>query len=133
MPKPRAKLTLYHGMFATNSQHRALVTPSRRGRGNKAKASRPGEATLFECHILMIPDQIRGRLRAQRLKRVFDTDIEICGVCGGTMKGIACIEDPPVIKKMLIPLPGKVRGLDATSLPESRGHSRMTGSADMLE
>jgi len=38
---------------------------------------------------------------AQRLKRVFNIDIEICNVCGGSMKVIACIEDPAVIKKIL--------------------------------
>ena len=31
---------------------------------------------------------------AQRLKRVFNIDIETCSGCGGAMKVIACIEDP---------------------------------------
>jgi len=31
---------------------------------------------------------------AQRLKRVFNIDIETCSVCGGAMRIIACIEDP---------------------------------------
>jgi len=31
---------------------------------------------------------------AQRLKRVFNIDIETCGECGGPLKVIACIEDP---------------------------------------
>ena len=30
----------------------------------------------------------------QRLKRVFHIDIEHCGVCGGTLRVIACIETP---------------------------------------
>ena len=36
---------------------------------------------------------------AQRLKRVFniDIDIEVCGHCGGSVKVIACIEDQNVI------------------------------------
>ena len=34
---------------------------------------------------------------AQRLKRVFK--IETCEICGGTMKVIASIEDPAVIKR----------------------------------
>ena len=38
---------------------------------------------------------------AQRLKRVFNIDIEICSKCGGEVKVIACIEDPAVIKKIL--------------------------------
>ena len=35
VPPPRINLTRYYGVFAPNSQHRALVTPSRRGKGNK--------------------------------------------------------------------------------------------------
>jgi len=39
---------------------------------------------------------------AQRLKRVFNIDIEICRVCGGSMKVIACIEDPLVTLLIII-------------------------------
>ena len=38
---------------------------------------------------------------AQRLKRVFNTDIELCDICAKKVKIIACIEDPVVIKKIL--------------------------------
>jgi len=38
---------------------------------------------------------------AQRLKRVFNIDIETCELCGNMVKVIACIEDPVVIKKIL--------------------------------
>ena len=31
----------------------------------------------------------------QRLKRVFNIDIEVYGHCGGSVKVIACIEDQP--------------------------------------
>ncbi len=34
---------------------------------------------------------------AQRLKRVFNIDIETCSECGGAVKVIACIEDPVAI------------------------------------
>ena len=57
---------------------------------------------------------------AQRLKRVFNIDIEICSVCGGSMKVIACIEDPLVIKKILTHLRSKGLYLEAVGLPESR-------------
>ncbi len=42
---------------------------------------------------------------AQRLKRVFKIDIEVCGRCGGSVKVIVdasnrCIEDQDVIDKV---------------------------------
>ena len=38
---------------------------------------------------------------AQRLQRVFKTDILTCEDCGGAVKVIASIADPVVIKKIL--------------------------------
>ena len=38
---------------------------------------------------------------AQRLKRVFNIDIETCSKCGGDVRIIASIEDPAVIRKIL--------------------------------
>ncbi len=74
---------------------------------------------------------------AQRLKRVFNIDVETCQACGGTvevaalahpcargirasMHIIACIEDPVVIEKILIHLNEKAPYSQATPLPESR-------------
>ena len=37
----------------------------------------------------------------QRLKRVFHIDIERCEVCGGTLRVIACIDTPEIIKRIL--------------------------------
>ncbi len=51
------------------------------------------------------------------MKRVFDIDIETCRVCGGSMKVIACIEDPVVIKKILMHLRSKGLYLEAAGLP----------------
>jgi hypothetical protein len=38
---------------------------------------------------------------AQRLKRVFAIDIESCPDCGGKLRVIACIEAPPLIRRIL--------------------------------
>jgi hypothetical protein len=57
---------------------------------------------------------------AQRLKRVFNINIETCSVCSGSMNVIACIEDPLMIKKILTHLRGKGLHLETASLPESR-------------
>lgn len=44
---------------------------------------------------------------AQRLKRVFSIDIEVCGRCGGSVRVIACIEDQDVIDRILAHLRDK--------------------------
>ena len=38
---------------------------------------------------------------AQRLKRVFSIDFETCHDCDGKLRVIACIEGPPLIRKIL--------------------------------
>jgi hypothetical protein len=121
VPKPRINLTRFHGVFAPNSKHRALVTPAKRGKGNKPKTPDAGhEQTLVERRAAMTPDQVRGRLWAQRLKRVFNIDIETCSDCGGAVKVIACIEDPVVIEKILTHLNEKVASPGTGLLPEVR-------------
>jgi hypothetical protein len=113
VPKPRVNLTRYHGVLAPNSKHRVLVTPAHRGKGSKKQISHENEAdTLFA--------KKRGMTWAQRLKRVFNIDIDQCERCGKQMKVIACIEDPVVIKKILAYLkeqtPVKIKHV----IPESR-------------
>jgi Putative transposase len=79
VPSPGVNLTRYHGVFAPNHRLRAHIV-----------AAAPGTVTP---HVAMN--------WAQRLKRVFGIDIETCERCGGAVKIIACIEDPPVIEKIL--------------------------------
>ena len=93
VPKPRVNLTRYHGVFAPNSKHRVWVTPARRGKGNWKVAADHNEKTPAQCHVAMS--------WAQRLKRVFNIDVETCQVCSGSAKVIACIEDPFIIRKIL--------------------------------
>ena len=50
----------------------------------------------------------------QRLKRVFNIDIEVCEHCGGHVKVIASIEDPAVIEQILKHLKQKVANSDTT-------------------
>jgi len=97
VPKPRVNLTRFHGVFTPNSKHRVQVTPAKRGKDNKGKRpNEPQDRSQLERRASMT--------WAQRLKRVFNIDIEICSKCGGEVKVIACIEDPAVIKKILIHL-----------------------------
>jgi pyruvate/2-oxoglutarate dehydrogenase complex dihydrolipoamide acyltransferase (E2) component len=106
VPKPRINLTRFHGVFAPNSQYRARVTPAKRGKGAKPKASAEGQEKT--------PAERRAAMTwAQRLKRVFGIDIETCRTCGGAVRimpkalaalagqALACIEDPVVMPKAL--------------------------------
>jgi hypothetical protein len=106
VPPPRANLTRFHGVFAPNSRYRARVVPGRRAR-HAEEDKLGGEPTLAERRASMT--------WAQRLKRVFGIDVEVCSVCGGAMRIVACIEDPDVIERILRHLDAK-----ASESPESR-------------
>ena len=59
---------------------------------------------------------------AERLKRVFNIDIEVCSACGGKVKIIACIKDPLMIDKILTHLDlNEVIIPPAFQLPEAQG------------
>jgi len=111
VPRPRANLTRFHGVFAPNSKHRALVTPSKRGKSAKRQIN-GDERSPVEQHAAMT--------WAQRLKRVFNIDITTCEECGGIVKVIASIEDPAVIKQILAHLERKAESKEFNPLPESR-------------
>jgi hypothetical protein len=113
VPKPRVNLTRFHGVFAPNSQHRALVTPARRGKGNKVKA-------VDEAQDKTPAERRASMTWSQRLKGVFDIDIETCQACGGPVRIIACIEDPVVIKKILAHLDKQDTPPATGVLPEGR-------------
>ena len=83
---------------ATNHRWRGLVTPARRGKGVKSNSN-------TEVHT---PAGRHAAMTwAQRLKRVFNIDIEVCSLCGGSVRVIACIEDQDVIDRILAHLERK--------------------------
>ena len=100
VPKPRINLTRYHGVLAPNHRWRGLVTPAKRGKGVKSIANAEVR-TAAERHAAMT--------WAQRLKRVFNIEIEVCS-CGGSVRVIACIEDQDVIDRILAHLRDKEQG-----------------------
>ena len=78
IPRPRTHLTRYHGVFAPNFKHRRRIIPN------------PAHQTTREPHA----SRRAPMTWMQRLNRVFHIDIEHCGVCGGTLRVIACIATP---------------------------------------
>ncbi|MHC4092902.1 MAG: transposase [Planctomycetota bacterium] len=113
VPKPRGNLIRFHGVFAPNSRHRAVVTPAKRGKSNKPKASDEGQEQSP-------PERRPSMTWAQRLKRVFNIDIQTCRACGGAVRIIAYIEDPVVIEKILTHLDTKNTSPQPPRLPPSR-------------
>ena len=90
VPRPRLHLIRFHGVLAPNAKLRSEIIPSP-----------PETATEPACdHAQGAPARLSW---ARLLKRVFDIDIEHCPNCGGSLKIIAAIEDPPVIVKILSP------------------------------
>ena len=96
VPKPRVNLTRYHGVLAPNHRWRGLVTPARRGKGIKSN-SNAEVRTPAERHAARACPALSGMTWAQRLKRVFNIDIEVFSLCGGSVRVIASIEDQDVM------------------------------------
>ncbi len=112
VPKPRVNLTRFHGVFAPNSKHRALITPAGRGKGGKKAKGNVEDRSFAERHAAMT--------WAQRLKRVFNIDIETCEKCQGSVRIIACVEDPAVIRQILDHLASKDTSAKQVTLPPGR-------------
>jgi hypothetical protein len=92
-----------HGILAPNAKLRSKIVPAPPERATEPPtdhASAQGDTPRMSW--------------ARLLKQVFDIDIEHCPNCGGALKIIAAIEDPPVIIKILSHL-----GLPTRALPRS--------------
>jgi hypothetical protein len=113
VPKPRVNLTRYHGVLAPNHRWRGRVTPAKRGRGVKS---------ISNAEVHSPAERHAAMTWAQRLKRVFNIDIEVCGRCGGAVRVIACIEDQEIIDRILAHLHKKEQATPALPLltPPSR-------------
>ena len=84
-----------------NHRWRGRVTPAKRAKGVKRIAN-TNVRSPAERHVAMS--------WAQRLKRVFNINVEVCGHCGGSAKVIACIDDQDVIDSILAHLREKEQG-----------------------
>jgi hypothetical protein len=89
VPKPRAHLIRYHGVFAPNSALRDRVV------------TKPKAPASFERDKQTEAHRHRAMTWAQRLKRVFQIEIETCRRCGGRLRVIASIEEQVVIDRIL--------------------------------
>jgi ribosomal protein S27E len=107
VPKPRVNLTRYHGVLAPNHRWRGLVTPAKRGKGVKP---------ISNAEVRSAAERHAAMTWAQRLKRVFNIDIEVCSRCGGSVRVIACIEDEDIIDRILAHLREKEQNIPTLPL-----------------
>ena len=81
---------------------RKLIIPKSR---NAVKAKEKSEANDTAEDTRHVDELVAPLSWAQRLKRVFNIDIALCPICGGTMRvigrGRLRITDPDVIQKVL--------------------------------
>lgn len=117
VPPPRVHLVRFHGLFAPNAKLRAKVVPGGKkpARACKESATSQSDPPLAAASDGKAKSPRDGTSRidwASLLKRIFKFDVLACGKCGGRMKVLAVIEDPPVIEKLLshmglphVPLP----------------------------
>jgi len=89
VPRPRAHLIRYHGLFAPRARHRALVVPRPTARPRPEPsddAPRAGSAAM-------------GWMA--RLHRVWGIEINRCPRCGAEVRVIATVTEPGVIARIL--------------------------------
>ena len=90
MPRPKAHLVRYHGVFAPNARQRADIV-ARPKVAVKVSANDEGESNVGVAPISWMA----------RLKRVFAIDLQHCPHCGGELRVIAVITEPGVISRIL--------------------------------
>ena len=100
IPRPRSNLTPYHGVLAPHAKYRNLVVPTANRRTKKKRKHRALTESKPTLDTVREADRPLAPLSwAERLKRVFQIDIEVCPKCGGRLRVIAAITQPDVIQK----------------------------------
>ena len=120
VPRPRLHLIRFHGVLAPNAKLRALVVQQEVPQVPETPAQAVAPA---ECEANCVHHRAVRLSWARLLKRVFELDLEHCPNCGGELKIIAAILEPPVIEKILTHL-----GLQARAPPRApaRGQALQT-------
>ncbi len=88
VPRPRAHLVRYHGVFAPNAKHRhhivtrpaSMPVPDNPHDGEECETREPRPTAPMSW--------------MQRLRRVFDIDLQSCPKCGATVRVIAVSTAP---------------------------------------
>jgi len=87
---PSEGLKINSNFLAPHYKYRQLIVPPKKGDSLPSNENNKND--------LVKKNRVTW---ARLLKRVFDVDVETCGVCGGKVKIIAAIKEGEVIKKIL--------------------------------
>jgi len=114
IPEPKRHLLFYYGHYAN------VV----RGRRQRSRASEPGDISKSQTqeHGTAPSPASKQALRrrwADLIRRVFELDPLLCP-CGGTLRVVAFITEPRVIRKILDHLNLKANGGRAPPLPPTK-------------
>jgi len=114
VPRPRANLTRYHGVFAPAHPWRSQITgaareagPPRAGKHAGAGRCGHGQERGSDAGDEIDPQSETAQVPkapltwAERLKRVFGIEITVCPHCGGRLRVIADVTDPALIERIL--------------------------------
>ncbi len=120
VPRPRINLVLYHGVLAPNAPWRREVVARAEPETDAVDAIRLA-APADDEHEDTERHRARPKYRAwaDLMRRTFETDVLCCPRCGGRMTVLATIDDPAVIRRILMHL-----GLSLDTgdpLPAARG------------
>ena len=83
-----------------------LDTAGHKGTAAQARVQSYRSSILVPTSFYLLPPC--SRALAPYLRPVGNIDMETCRRCGGSVKVLACIDDPVVIKKILTPLQDQV-------------------------
>jgi hypothetical protein len=89
VPDPRRHVVHYYGAYSNVS------------RGKRRKSAALLQSAAEEPEDLTPDQRERRRSWAEMIRRVYEIDPLVCPECGGEMRVVAFITDPPVIKKIL--------------------------------
>ena len=101
LPPPSWHLTRYHGIFSGHHRMRSKLAALL---GEPPPPPLPRDADTEPEAALVDEDPTPSSSRlsyARLLSRVFEADIGACQRCGGSLRLVACIDDPDAIAKIL--------------------------------
>ena len=148
VPRPRANLTRYHGVFAPAHPWRGQVTgaagarrvpEARRARATEGRRRHGHGDAAGDGDDREEPHDAGSAPKApltwaERLRRVFGIDITVCPHCGGRLRVTADVTDPEVIERILehVRREGLPRAPPARTMPVSDSRNTRSRSIQPL-